>query len=120
MHCFYLRYGIGDDEFSQAYDGCRQLMWFNASCECQSELPRWKEGDTVGCFIDIDNQSIVFSLNGAQLKPFSQVFQNTRYSSAKKQRQYNNPASCPQLWVFPCSQLHVISAMRIQLWLETF
>jgi len=70
-------YGIGDDEFSQAYDGCRQLMWFNASCECQSELPRWKEGDTVGCFIDIDNQSIVFSLNGAQLKPFSQVFQNT-------------------------------------------
>eukprot|EP00090_Calanus_glacialis_P028360 TRINITY_DN4556_c0_g1_i1.p1 TRINITY_DN4556_c0_g1~~TRINITY_DN4556_c0_g1_i1.p1 ORF type:complete len:663 (-),score=176.66 TRINITY_DN4556_c0_g1_i1:82-2070(-) len=70
-------YGIGDDEFSQAYDGCRQLMWFNASCECQSELPRWKEGDTVGCFIDIDNQTIVFSLNGAQLKPFNQVFQNT-------------------------------------------
>eukprot|EP00092_Neocalanus_flemingeri_P021824 GFUD01023675.1.p1 GENE.GFUD01023675.1~~GFUD01023675.1.p1 ORF type:complete len:670 (+),score=121.98 GFUD01023675.1:127-2136(+) len=70
-------YGIGDDEFSQAYDGCRQLMWFNASCECQSELPRWKEGDIVGCFIDIDNQSIVFSLNGAQLKPFNQVFQNT-------------------------------------------
>jgi len=70
-------YGIGDDEFSQAYDGCRQLMWFNASCECQSELPRWKEGDIVGCFIDIDNQTIVFSLNGAQLKPFNQVFQNT-------------------------------------------
>jgi len=70
-------YGIGDDEYSQAYDGCRQLMWFNASCECQNELPRWKEGDIVGCFIDIDNQSIVFSLNGAQLKPFNQVFQNT-------------------------------------------
>jgi len=70
-------YGIGDDEYSQAYDGCRQLMWFNASCECQSELPRWKEGDIVGCFIDIDSQAIVFSLNGAQLKPFNQVFQNT-------------------------------------------
>jgi len=70
-------YGIGDDEYSQAYDGCRQLMWFNASCECQSELPRWKEGDIVGCFIDIDNQAIIFSLNGVQLKPFNQVFQNT-------------------------------------------
>lgn len=69
-------YGIGDDEYSQAYDGCRQLMWFNASCDCQPELPRWKEGDIVGCFIDIDNKSIVFSLNGAQLKPFNQVFQN--------------------------------------------
>jgi len=70
-------YGIGDDEFSQAYDGCRQLMWFNASCECQSELPRWKEGDIVGCFIDIDNQEIIFYLNGVPLKPFNQVFQNT-------------------------------------------
>jgi len=70
-------YGIGDDEFSQAYDGCRQLMWFNASCECQNELPRWKEGDIVGCFIDIDNKSIIFSLNGVKLKPFNQVFQNT-------------------------------------------
>lgn len=68
-------YGIGDDEFSQAYDGCRQLMWFNASCVCQP-LPRWKEGDIVGCFIDIDNEKIVFSLNGARLPPFSQVFQN--------------------------------------------
>jgi hypothetical protein len=72
------RYGIGDDEFSQAYDGCRQLMWFNASCECQQQLPRWREGDIVGCFIDIDNHSIVFSLNGAQLPPFSQVFQNAK------------------------------------------
>jgi len=70
-------YGIGDDEYSQAYDGCRQLMWFNASCECQSELPRWKEGDIVGCFIDIDNQVIIFYLNGVPLKPFNQVFQNT-------------------------------------------
>ena len=53
-------------------------MWFNASCECQSELPRWKEGDIVGCFIDIDNQAIIFYLNGVPLKPFNQVFQNTR------------------------------------------
>ena len=28
-------YGIGDDEFSLAYDGCRQLVWHNANCESQ-------------------------------------------------------------------------------------
>jgi len=71
-------YGIGDDEFSQAYDGCRQLMWFNATCECQPQLPRWKEGDIVGCFIDIDSQTIIFSLNGNPLPPFNQVFQNAK------------------------------------------
>ena len=59
-------------------------MWFNASCVCQNELPRWKEGDIVGCFIDIDNRSIVFSLNGVQLNPFNQVFQNIRCASDKK------------------------------------
>jgi len=71
-------YGIGDDEFSQAYDGCRQLMWFNATCECQPQLPRWKEGDIVGCFIDIDKQTIIFSLNGVPLPPFIEVFQNAK------------------------------------------
>jgi len=67
-------YGIGDDEFSQAFDGCRQLMWYNASCECHKELPRWKEGDIVGCFIDIDNKELIFSLNGESLSPFSDIF----------------------------------------------
>jgi len=70
-------YGIGDDEHSQAYDGCRQLMWFNASCESQDKLPQWKAGDIVGCFIDIDNKSLSFSLNGEYLSPFNQVFQST-------------------------------------------
>jgi hypothetical protein len=43
---------------------------------------RWKEGDIVGCFIDIDQESLVFSLNGAQLKPFNQVFQHTESDAA--------------------------------------
>ena len=36
-------YGIGDDEFSIAYDGCRQLVWYNASSEAQIH-PCWKAG----------------------------------------------------------------------------
>lgn len=40
--------------------------------------PRWKAGDIVGCYIDIDNKFLIFSLNGEELKPFNQVFQSTR------------------------------------------
>uniref|UniRef100_A0A3Q2QHR0 Ring finger and SPRY domain containing 1 n=1 Tax=Fundulus heteroclitus TaxID=8078 RepID=A0A3Q2QHR0_FUNHE len=36
-------YGIGDDEYSCAYDGCRQLIWYNARSKPHSH-PCWKEG----------------------------------------------------------------------------
>lgn len=35
-------FGIGDDDQSFAYDGCRQLLWQNAK-SIQTDLPRWKE-----------------------------------------------------------------------------
>ena len=31
-------YGIGDDEYSIAFDGCRQLMWHHAMSESQEVL----------------------------------------------------------------------------------
>ncbi|KAL3859970.1 hypothetical protein ACJMK2_010148 [Sinanodonta woodiana] len=34
-------YGIGDDEFSIAYDGCRQRIWYGAHSHSQSH-PCWK------------------------------------------------------------------------------
>jgi len=71
-------YGIGDDEFSLAYDGCRQLVWHNANCESQPDLPQWRPGDVVGSLIDIENQEIVFSVNGVSLPPFTQVFKNAK------------------------------------------
>ena len=52
-------------------------MWFNADCESQDSVPQWQAGDTVGCFIDIDNKFLVFSLNGKKLQSFNQVFQST-------------------------------------------
>lgn len=36
-------YGIGDDDYSIAYDGCRQLMWFGAISSSHSHPP-WKPG----------------------------------------------------------------------------
>jgi len=35
-------FGVGDDDQSFAYDGCRQLLWQNAK-SMNTTLPRWKE-----------------------------------------------------------------------------
>jgi len=36
-------YGIGDDEFSIAYDGCRQRIWYGAHSQSHKH-PCWKPG----------------------------------------------------------------------------
>ena len=41
--CLQEGYGIGDDEYSVAYDGCRQLIWFGAD-GMQHTHPCWKPG----------------------------------------------------------------------------
>ncbi|XP_075045064.1 RING finger and SPRY domain-containing protein 1 [Mixophyes fleayi] len=66
-------YGIGDDEYSCAYDGCRQLIWYNAKSKAHPH-PCWKEGDTVGFLLDLHKKLMIFSLNGNQLPPEKQVF----------------------------------------------
>ncbi|EPQ12269.1 RING finger and SPRY domain-containing protein 1 [Myotis brandtii] len=58
-------YGIGDDEYSCAYDGCRQLIWYNA------------RRDTVGFLLDLNEKQMIFFLNGNQLPPEKQVFSST-------------------------------------------
>lgn len=66
-------YGIGDDRFSIAYDGCRKLIWHCAKSIPQT-LPRWEPGDILGCLIDLDSQQIIFSVNGMSLPPCNNVF----------------------------------------------
>ncbi|MCJ8733287.1 hypothetical protein PDJAM_G00221590 [Pangasius djambal] len=66
-------YGIGDDEYSCAYDGCRQLIWYNARSKPHSH-PCWKEGDTIGFLLDLSKKQMIFYLNGHQLPPEKQVF----------------------------------------------
>ena len=56
--------GVGDDYASWAYDGNRLKRWngetgFYGLC--------WKSGDIVGCFVDMDNETMEFSLNGINL-----------------------------------------------------
>ncbi|CAN7992393.1 unnamed protein product [Ixodes hexagonus] len=70
-------YGIGDDEFSIAYDGCRQLIWYNALSQSHSH-PCWKPGDILGTLLDVKALQITFYLNGEPLPPNTQVFQNAK------------------------------------------
>merc|ERR1719273_160422 len=68
-------YGIGDDEYSLAIDGCRQLMWHKAQSESQNEFEHcWKPGDIIGSLLDMDRAAIIFYHNGKKLKSFSHVF----------------------------------------------
>ncbi|XP_025114560.1 RING finger and SPRY domain-containing protein 1-like [Pomacea canaliculata] len=69
--------GIGDDEFSMAYDGCRQLIWYQAQSESHTH-PCWKPGDVLGLLLDVDNQKLVFYLNGDPLPPYRQLFNHAR------------------------------------------
>ncbi|XP_023827083.1 RING finger and SPRY domain-containing protein 1 isoform X2 [Salvelinus sp. IW2-2015] len=66
-------YGIGDDEYSCAYDGCRQLIWYNARSKPHSH-PCWKEGDVIGFLLDLGKKQMLFYLNGHELPPEKQVF----------------------------------------------
>lgn len=66
-------YGIGDDEFSIAYDGCRQRIWYDAHSQPHKH-PCWEPGDVLGLLLDVDNQTIIFSLNGNRLPPEGDLF----------------------------------------------
>lgn len=69
--------GIGDDEFSMAYDGCRQLIWFKAESR-PIHQKCWNPGDTLGLLLNIDEKYLSFSLNGEALPSYDDLFQ---YSS---------------------------------------
>ncbi|XP_055892147.1 RING finger and SPRY domain-containing protein 1-like [Biomphalaria glabrata] len=69
--------GIGDDEFSMAYDGCRQLIWYHAQSELHTH-PCWKPGDILGLLLDLENQYLIFYLNGDPLPSYKQLFTHAR------------------------------------------
>ena len=53
-------------------------MWYHANSLSVPSLPQWQAGDVVGCFLDIDHQTLIFSLNGVPLPSSSEVFKNAK------------------------------------------
>ena len=72
-------YGIGDDHHSVAYDGCRNLIWFDAKSIPHAN-PSWKPGDVLGCLMDFEHREVIFSLNGHPLDPFRKLFTSSSHA----------------------------------------
>lgn len=66
-------YGIGDDPYSIAFDGCRRLIWHNAK-SLPHDLPSWQGGSVLGCLLDLDAHEVIFSLDGVEGGVLKQVF----------------------------------------------
>ncbi|CAF0717503.1 unnamed protein product [Brachionus calyciflorus] len=62
-------FGIGDDQFSVGFDGCRSLIWYNADPYPTDKKFSWKEGDVVGLLLDISQKKVMFYLNGILVTP---------------------------------------------------
>ncbi|CAO4360337.1 unnamed protein product [Caenorhabditis nigoni] len=73
-------YGIGDDASSVAYDGCRQLVWYNAKSQ-KHEHDNWQPGDVIGVLLDIPRGEVQFLLNGVALKEPNTEFLSNRQPS---------------------------------------
>lgn len=70
-------FGIGDDEFSCAYDGCRQLLWHLAFSHRHNHRA-WQEGDVLGLLLDLQRSEIIFYMNGNPLPPEKEVFKHAK------------------------------------------
>ena len=55
---------LGVDEFSYGFDGHLVKKWHQGAEQYGRE---WKAGDVVGCFMDLNDRTISFSLNGELL-----------------------------------------------------
>jgi len=68
-------YGIGDDEHSVAFDGCRQLVWHHAGSQSIAhQVERWKAGDIVGSLLDLNKKKLTFFHNGLAISPIYDFF----------------------------------------------
>ncbi|KAJ9463453.1 putative E3 ubiquitin-protein ligase HERC2 [Diplonema papillatum] len=56
--------GVGDDSRSWAFDGCRLLLRHRKEHNQVAGARTWREGDIIGCLLDLDSSAMRFTLNG--------------------------------------------------------
>ncbi|XP_072931116.1 RING finger and SPRY domain-containing protein 1-like [Epargyreus clarus] len=72
-------YGIGDDLYSVSYDGCRRLVWYKAKPTKSNTVAAWKQGDVLGCLMDIDKREAIFYQNGNRIHTCSEIFNTIKH-----------------------------------------
>eukprot|EP00939_MAST-03C_sp_MAST-3C-sp1_P004723 g4723.t1 len=66
--------GVGDDKHSWGFDGNRVRKWGD---EKEASFgSSWRDGDVLGCAIDLDAKKVLFGLNGDWTSPFGVAFDN--------------------------------------------
>ncbi len=58
---------VGDTRTSWSVDLFRRLRWHNERCQPLTSVRRWTCGDVVGCGIDLDQGTMLFTFNGRSL-----------------------------------------------------
>lgn len=66
---------IGDDSLSWGIDGCRMVARHNKHQRSLGRHP-WRDGDVVGCFINVDEGHIGFTVNGLPLRDLHDTTSN--------------------------------------------
>ncbi|KAK9722354.1 hypothetical protein K7432_002742 [Basidiobolus ranarum] len=59
--------GVGDDEHSFAFDGCRRLAWSSGLPVAYGKGNSWNQGDILGAHLDLEYGVIRYYLNGIDL-----------------------------------------------------
>jgi hypothetical protein len=58
------------------YDGCRNLIWYNAGYQEIKYQSAWQAGDVIGFLLDMEHKKISFYHNGNLVTPFhTDIFQ---------------------------------------------
>ena len=59
--------GVGDNQHGWAFDGKRQKKWHRGGSSYGGNSAPWAAGDVVGCLLNLDENEVIFTVNGSAM-----------------------------------------------------